>query len=462
MSLFWFVFFVLVDRVLSDHTCSDNRACVFVDNQCPFPLYIQRTIIDSGINESFPYTVTNLATNKQVVLDITGWKDLPGQRLYAWWQDPIGRVLDPLMFRDKVEINWCGTEPNKMCYNPTAVDYFSLPVSIGPYHSSDCPSVPMTGADNIQVNEIKYRCPTEFIRTSPHGVCLSPARVCYNDPTHPMCSQFDDVIKQCVDHGQCNSNLTTYQVYACSETMSASPQLCAAINRGMYTHLLNNGSDANHSLFYTTSPYNEYAKFIHTGGAPEYAFPYDDWHEDSGYEVCETNLLSVTFCPGSGDISTTIEPENITTTSSCGHMSDPCRDEVEWATTTGSKEHPRWYPDFEAITTVALSHCIEEDMQLYWFCKGESPNHDCDAIEIPCGRVCGVVTPATTAHIATTEEPMTSTSTKKIEWISIAIGFGSCAVLTLIGLVLYSLCKRKKQRMDEQLLGSGASDMVQR
>ena len=87
------------------------------------------------------------------------------------WQDPVGKVLNGLTWRDKVEINWCNNNPNTMCYNPTAVDYFGLPVNIGPDNPSDCPNTtPVTGAGDIKRSSIQSNCPTQFITTSPFGV----------------------------------------------------------------------------------------------------------------------------------------------------------------------------------------------------------------------------------------------------------------------------------------------------
>ena len=58
-----------------------------------------------------------------------------------------------------------------MCYNPTAVDYFGLPVNIGPDNPSDCPNTtPVTGAGDIKRSSIQSNCPTQFITTSPFGV----------------------------------------------------------------------------------------------------------------------------------------------------------------------------------------------------------------------------------------------------------------------------------------------------
>eukprot|EP01083_Nonionella_stella_P137974 419774_1 len=326
-------FFMLMDVALSSYSCSSDKACILVRNECPFSLYLQRTAID-GTDESVPSTVTTLAKTKETVLDITGWEGLGGQRLYTWWQNPIGQNLDPLTYRDKVEINRCSS--NQLCYNPTAVDYFGLPVKIGPYRSSDCPSVPMTGVYNIKVNEIESQCPTQYEFTPPNGVCLSPQRVCWCDASDEMCSKFDTIIEQCIQDGYCSSDITTPQVYACSKGISQDSKderLCAALNRGVYPYAFTSG---NPDFFYQSSPYNEYAKFIHTGGAQAFAFPYEDvdigypfYVEDSGYQTCETNFLSVTFCPGSADvdITTTIQPHG----TSCGHVPTRWSEDLTWA-----------------------------------------------------------------------------------------------------------------------------------
>eukprot|EP01083_Nonionella_stella_P235565 828176_1 len=393
MALLSLVLFLLMDMVLS-YSCPSDKACIFVDNQCPFSLYLQRTTIDGY--ETLPTNVTALAQTNQTVLDITGWEGLGGQRLYAWWQNPIGQNLDPLTYRDKVEINRCSS--NQLCYNPTAVDYFGLPVKIGPYRSSDCPSVPMTGVYNIKVNEIESQCPTQYEFTPPNGVCLSPQRVCWCDASDEMCSKFDTIIEQCIQDGYCSSDITTPQVYACSKGISQDSKderLCAALNRGVYPYAFTSG---NPDFFYQSSPYNEYAKFIHTGGAQEFAFPYDDYgvwtandhgySDQSGYRTCETNFLSVTFCPGSADvdITTTTEPRE----TSCGHVPTRWSEDLTWATTIGRHQNPEWYPDFEVITGVTLSQCTEEDMQLYMFCKHETNFRSrCGGLERPCNRICG-------------------------------------------------------------------------
>jgi len=74
---------------------------------------------------------------------------------------------------------------------------------------------------------------------------------------------------------------------------------------------------------------------------------------------------------------------------SCGNVPDSCYGDLSWAATTGTKSHSWWYPDFESITGVSLSAAGNDDVQLYWYCKGENPNGHCDGLEAPCGRSCG-------------------------------------------------------------------------
>ena len=281
---------MIVGSALGDYTC-DTDGCVLVTNNCPFPLYLQRTVID-GSDENSPDSVTTISSNGESILDITGWNGLSGQRLYAWWSNPIGATLNPLEYRDKVEINWCGTSPNRMCYNPTAVDYFGLPVTMGPYNSDDCPSVEYSGQDTLSVNDISSLCPTQYVSSGVGGVCKSPYQLCLSDATNSLCSALDSRISDC---GSSCSGGTTTQVYGCSDIFSSQPQVCAALHRGLDI----DDAQTDTSTFYVNSPYNEYAQMIHTNDAKHYAFAYDDFggQGTSGYNECETNFLSVIFCP---------------------------------------------------------------------------------------------------------------------------------------------------------------------
>eukprot|EP01084_Bolivina_argentea_P122020 216254_1 len=270
-------------------------SCVQVTNRCPNTLYLQRTTVDGP--EGNPTKVTTANSGQTVILDISGWKINSGQRLYAWWANPVGKNLNGMTQRDKVEINHCNNNPNTMCYNPTAVDYFGLPVNIGPVNANDCSNIPVTGSGKIKVSTIRSGCPTQFISTPPYGVCQSPGALCSYNKSAPICSALDPTIKQCVSDGHCQSGVTTPQCYGCSGWFSQQPEWCAALNRGMYGPNAGNQNDP--SQFYKNAPYNTYASWIHTGLAKEYAFPYDDYQGNgaSGYNSCSTNFLAVTFCP---------------------------------------------------------------------------------------------------------------------------------------------------------------------
>jgi len=87
----------------------------------------------------------------------------------------------------------------------------------------------------------------------------------------------------------------------------------------------------------------------------------------------------------------TLRPTNPTPspTASCGNVPVSCQDDVDWAAMSGTRTKPQWYPEFEAVTGVALDAAGTDDVQLYFYCQNVNPNHDCDGLEPPCGRHCG-------------------------------------------------------------------------
>lgn len=118
--------------------------------------------------------------------------------------------------------------------------------------------------------------------------------------------------------------------------------------------------------------------------------------------------------------------------SSCGNVPDSCQSDLEWAATTGTKSYSWWYPDFESITGVSLSAAGTEDVQLYWYCKGENPNGNCDGLEAPCGRSCG-------GSAFTADEDTSSSGTGHWVWVVIASAL-------LIGCVCLALYLRLRPR----------------
>eukprot|EP00485_Elphidium_margaritaceum_P012475 CAMPEP_0202688970 /NCGR_PEP_ID=MMETSP1385-20130828/4349_1 /ASSEMBLY_ACC=CAM_ASM_000861 /TAXON_ID=933848 /ORGANISM="Elphidium margaritaceum" /LENGTH=628 /DNA_ID=CAMNT_0049344041 /DNA_START=21 /DNA_END=1907 /DNA_ORIENTATION=+ len=327
-----FLFGLAVLRVLVvsalDSVCPYD-ACVSVTNFCGAPLYVQRTNIDG--DENTPSSVAKIKDAEELILDISPWGSAQtGQRLYAWWSDPMTNQLDPLKARDKVEINYCFTSPqDTMCYNPTAVDYFALPAYVGPYDDTDCPSTEhsTTGFGDIRVSQVAEQCPTRFDALEPFGVCLSPHFLCTSDPTNEMCSFFDDIIKVCVNDGNCPRNITTDDVWGCANEFAPFPEYCAAIHRGLYFNVTDGDTQQDFESFYKHEPFNPYAAFIHQSYAKIYAFPYDDYQggDQSGYKQCTTNFMKVVWCPQDGvnrtaSAAVTLEPVETTATTAVTSM----------------------------------------------------------------------------------------------------------------------------------------------
>ena len=197
---------------VKDGTCSTS-ACVQVSNNCGVTLYLDRTNVDDDGSGTVSY-VTELDSGNSLVLDISGWMGMTGQRLYAWWSNPIATSgLDETKYADKVEINICETDPVTFCYNPTAVDYFALPVQIGPVNSSDCSDVPQTGTPNFVLANVKSQCPTVYDSADPLGTCISPYEACTADSSLSICTALDSAVQRCIDEGVCSSGTTTVGMY---------------------------------------------------------------------------------------------------------------------------------------------------------------------------------------------------------------------------------------------------------
>ena len=75
------------------------EACIDVKNSCGTTLYIHRTSIDE--TDAYPTYVTTIEAANSATLDLTAWKDLSGQRLYAWWANPLDSVLSSVQYAGK-------------------------------------------------------------------------------------------------------------------------------------------------------------------------------------------------------------------------------------------------------------------------------------------------------------------------------------------------------------------------
>jgi hypothetical protein len=270
--------------------------CMFIKNSCPFDLWMDRSSIDDNPVALIVYNATLMQPGDEVVLDITAWVDTIGQRLYAWWINPVtGAYIDPTHSSDKVELYL----PNSadIQYDATCQDYIALPVKLGPYFPEDCPNNNYVGTYNRTLQSVKDECFTLWNPYANWGTCRSSGYACYLEPYLPLCTALDPVINQCVLDGICPEGQSTEDVYDCQNWFAGQPGYCAAINRGVYPSLDQNDP----SLFYknTQQPFNEYAGWIHTDLAQAFTFPYDDYEGDNtaGRETCTTSSIYVEWCP---------------------------------------------------------------------------------------------------------------------------------------------------------------------
>jgi hypothetical protein len=130
---------------------------------------------------------------------------------------------------------------------------------------------------------------------------VSAGSYCLNgaNQSKPYCHALDSAIAQCATKPGCTpGGATTVDAYACrnGSFFSGSPKWCAAVNRGMVADPDNPST----ALYYQTTPYNTYAKWVHGMCPGIYAFPYDDYGHanESGFHSCiGGRQLNITFCP---------------------------------------------------------------------------------------------------------------------------------------------------------------------
>eukprot|EP01084_Bolivina_argentea_P272512 464011_1 len=295
-------------------TCTSYGACVEVINNCPFPLYMQRSWIDGSYYYPTNVTVVN-GNGDKVVLDITSWTDLYGARLFAWWQNPIGNqsvINNYNIFRDWIDIQYFNVGGMQYWSGSSAKFYFALPVHMKPFNASkDCPYIKPIGQGNIKVFDVIKQCPTLFKHAPPFGTCVSPTALCHYKPNSTICTGLYSIIAECVSDGNCLLPMSTLDYILCDSWCQQpnAEKWCAAINRGIYHHVKNGGTQNNTDIFYQNEPYNIFAKWLHYANSNmtnnndyqhQLAFGCDDYEGQTGHSYdgkCDTNFLSVTFCP---------------------------------------------------------------------------------------------------------------------------------------------------------------------
>ena len=105
----------------------------------------------------------------------------------------------------------------------------------------------------------------------------------YDPKTATYCKALDNV----------HPGVNTVDIYGCTGPLANNPQLCADLNRGVPV----GSSDTNPATYYQNPPYNQYAKSIHgpNNQYKIYAFAYDDYAAQSGYQATNADQINITF-----------------------------------------------------------------------------------------------------------------------------------------------------------------------
>jgi hypothetical protein len=249
---------------------------VNVVNGCSFDLYINA----SGMNATLMPDGAKIAAGggHQVYTAPDNW---PAARITAYTDAALHTQLD------KVELTIANKAVN---YNITYVDWVGLPVEMITYGSgSDCKKV----GCYVKQADLVSTCPGHLLQGKQ---CLSAYHYCASaaNAADPFCHALDPQFAKCAAAG-CPMATTT-QVYGCNGPYGNNPKWCAALNRGRPM----NPDDPDASLYYTTPPYNAYAKWVHDTCPGIYAFPYDDYgksNQSSFHDCTGATQLDVVFCP---------------------------------------------------------------------------------------------------------------------------------------------------------------------
>jgi hypothetical protein len=266
----------LIDAYVADRPPNAPGVLIHVVNGCSFDLYIHGA---GGGATLMPDNVKLAAGGGSQ--DYTAPDNWPAARVTAYLDGPQKNELD------KVEM----TIANKVInYNITYVDWVGLPVEMIAFGSgSDCKRVGCYGKQS----DLLSSCPAGLLSgkkcISAYGFCASA-----DNANSALCHALDGQFAKCASLG-CPMGTTT-QVYGCSGPYANDPKWCAALNRGRPM----NPDDPDASLYYTTPPYNIYAKWVHDTCPGIYAFAYDDYGKSnqSSFHACTGGTqLNITFCP---------------------------------------------------------------------------------------------------------------------------------------------------------------------
>ena len=252
---------------------TDGSVWVRVRNLCKFPLWIH------GEGSSATLTPDDAQLTSGTSRDYVAPATWSAARVTAYVDGPRTGELE------KAEITLGGGVLN---YNVTYVDWLGLPLEIVGVGGNCTAAVDTTGCYAKQ-NAVLTGCPEPFLLQGKK--CVAARSYCL-DPTHAgaaYCHVMDNEVLNCASCPKAQ----TPDIYACSGAYSQDPRMCAAVNRGM----ISDPDNGNSALFYKSTPFNTYSKWVHEVCPDIYAFPYDDWQGHGGFRACSGDELRITFCP---------------------------------------------------------------------------------------------------------------------------------------------------------------------
>lgn len=249
---------------------------IHVVNGCSFDLYLH----SEGKGATLTPDGAKLAANGGSQ-DYTAPDNWSAGRVTAYSDSALKNELD------KVELTIVNKDIN---YNITYVDWVGLPVEMIAFgKGTDC----KRAGCYVKQSDLVATCPEKLLKGKQ---CVSAYHFC--EPTanaaDPLCHALDGQFAKCAAAG-CPM-ATTKEVYGCNGPYGNQPKWCAALNRGRPM----NPDDPDASLYYTSAPYNIYAKWVHDTCPSIYAFPYDDYgksNQSSFHDCTGGTQLDVTFCP---------------------------------------------------------------------------------------------------------------------------------------------------------------------
>ncbi|HVZ74182.1 MAG TPA: beta-1,3-glucanase family protein [Polyangia bacterium] len=261
---------------VADRPPGADGVLLHVVNGCSFDLYIHGTGTGAVLMPDAAKLTAGGGSQDYVAPD-----DWPAARVTAYLDSALKNQLD------KVEMTIAKKTIN---YNITYVDWVGLPVEMSAFGAgNDCKKV----GCYVKQADLVSTCPSGLLQgkqcLSAYGYCASGSHA--NDP---LCHALDGQFAKCAAGG-CPMATTT-QVYGCNGPYGNDPKWCAALNRGRPM----NPDDPDASLYYSTPPYNVYAKWVHDTCPGIYAFAYDDYGKSnqSSFHACTGGTqLNITFCP---------------------------------------------------------------------------------------------------------------------------------------------------------------------